>query len=264
MDPAAYLVRIGYRGRVPPTLSTLRALHRQHLLQVPFENLDIHLGRPIVLDEAAFFDKIVTRRRGGFCYELNGLFAWLLERLGFAVTRLSARVTSGDRAGPEFDHLALLVQVAGERWLVDVGFGQSFVEPLRLERALLQEQADHAYRLIEEPSGWVMSERAADGVWSERYRFTLVRRRLGEFAARCRYHQESSASTFTQQRVCSRLLPGGRLTLTDDTLIETIGRERRETPVTGDARYRALLRDRFDIDLQGAPWRVPGRGSRAD
>src|SRR5262245_1566225 len=106
LDTNAYLKRIDYRGRLDPTAETLRGLHVAHMLSVPFENLDIPLGRPIVLDEDALFDKIVARRRGGFCYELNGLFAALLRSLGFDVTLLSAGVAHADGGfGLEFDHL---------------------------------------------------------------------------------------------------------------------------------------------------------------
>src|SRR5215208_6825945 len=136
MDPIeakAYLSRIGHTGPRDPTIDTLRALHRAHLAAVPFENLDIHAGRPIRLDRSAFFRKIVGERRGGFCYELNGLFGALLEALGFEVTLLSARVArEGGGFGPEFDHLVLLVS-AGGRWIADVGFGRSFEEPLSLD-----------------------------------------------------------------------------------------------------------------------------------
>src|SRR5690242_3051518 len=111
MDLQAYLQRINYRGEQKPTAAILRELHRAHLLAVPFENLDIHLGRPILLDQDALFDKIVRRSRGGFCYELNGLFALLLRGLGFDVTLLAAGVARADGGfGPEFDHLTLLVK----------------------------------------------------------------------------------------------------------------------------------------------------------
>src|SRR4051812_31453470 len=111
MDIQAYLDRIDYRGPRDPTAETLRALHAAHLLAVPFENLNVAMGWPIALDEAALFDKIVVRRRGGFCYELNGLFAALLRGLGFQVTMLSAGVArEGGGFGPEYDHLTLLVE----------------------------------------------------------------------------------------------------------------------------------------------------------
>ena len=111
MDVSLYTRRIEYEGSLEPSFATLRALHLAHLRTVPFENLDIHLGRPIRLDRAALFDKIVKRRRGGFCYELNGLFASLLQRLGFIVTLLSASDAHANGTfGPEFDHLTLGVQ----------------------------------------------------------------------------------------------------------------------------------------------------------
>src|SRR5436309_4552846 len=128
VDAASYLKRIGYRGPLIPHIDVLRRLHHRHLLSVPFENLDIHLGRPIILDQRFFYKKIVENRRGGYCYELNGCFAWLLKRLGFKVSMLSARVAKKEEGlSPEFDHLTLLVHL-GERLLVDFGFGDLFNE----------------------------------------------------------------------------------------------------------------------------------------
>src|SRR5689334_10616650 len=166
MDVHAYLDRIGYRGAIEPTFETLAALQRAHLLAAPFENLDIGLGRPIVLDHGLLFDKIVTRRRGGFCYELNGLFAELLRALGFHVTRLAAGVARADgEFGPEFDHLTLLVREpnqSGTQWLVDVGFGDSFRAPLRLADGLEQPQDGRAYRLDRDGERWTLWERAEE------------------------------------------------------------------------------------------------------
>ncbi len=153
LNVSAYLDRIGYLGQIDPSAETLRGLHLAHMLAVPFENLDIHLGRLIPCDEARFLHKIIDERRGGFCYELNGAFAALLRALGFKVTLLSARVTlpDGSGAGPEFDHLTLRVDVhEDEPWLADVGFGDNFLEPLRLVSKRKQPQAGHVYRLMEE------------------------------------------------------------------------------------------------------------------
>ena len=112
MNLPAYLRRIGYAGSISPAPDTLQAVHRAHLETVPFENLDIALGRKISIDEAAFVRKVVEERRGGFCYELNGAFAALLRAMGFRVTLLSGRIPRTDGSnGPEFDHLALRVDV---------------------------------------------------------------------------------------------------------------------------------------------------------
>ena len=126
LNAPAYLARIAYTGPTPPTIETLRSIHRAHLQTVPFENLDISLGRTIVVDEDATVRKIVEQRRGGFCYEMNGAFAALLRALGFRVTLLAARVARPQGGeGPEFDHLTLRVDLE-EPWLADVGFGESF------------------------------------------------------------------------------------------------------------------------------------------
>jgi len=143
----AYLERISYHGSLDPTAETLRGLQVAHLLTVPFENLSIHAKEPIVLDDEALFTKIVERRRGGFCYECNGLFAALLRGLGFDVTMLSAEVAHDDGGFSQpFDHMALMVNL-DQRWLVDVGFGDSFLEPLRLDDRSEQVQGDRAYSI---------------------------------------------------------------------------------------------------------------------
>src|SRR6266700_2545218 len=134
LDVSSYLARIDYTGPTTPTSHTLRAIHQAHLLAVPFENLDIALGRKIVLNEETILHKVVDRRRGGFCYELNGALAALLGALGFQTTLLSARVAKdAGGEGPEFDHLTLRVDLEQQPWLADVGFGASFLCPLRLE-----------------------------------------------------------------------------------------------------------------------------------
>ena len=162
MNVPAYLDRIRYQGSLTPNAESLRSLHRSHMFAVPFENLDISLGRNIICDENRFLHKIVEEKRGGFCYEMNGAFAALLRALGFKVTLLSARVSNADGSeGPEFDHLALRVDL-DEPWLADVGFGDSFIEPLALEPDLDQEQFGKRYRLISTGGGLCL-ESNADG-----------------------------------------------------------------------------------------------------
>src|SRR5262245_17797431 len=150
MNIEAYLKRINYSGPLDPTPETLRALQVAHLLAVPFENLSIHAGEPIVLNEDALFTKIVEKKRGGFCYECNGLFAGLLRSLGFEVSMLGAGVAHAHGGfGPIFDHMALMVTL-DDRWLVDVGFGESFVEPLLLDARDEQVQGTRSFRIVEE------------------------------------------------------------------------------------------------------------------
>ncbi len=137
LDAAPYLARIEYEGPFVPTVEAVRGLHTAHMYGVAFENLDIvPLHRSILLEHETLWQKIVEERRGGFCYELNGMFAWLLKQAGFAVSYLNGRVFSrSGKLGIDFDHLVLLVTVPGEsrRWIADVGFGDSFVGPLVLQ-----------------------------------------------------------------------------------------------------------------------------------
>jgi len=242
-----YLERMGYRMATVPTAAVLTSLHRAHMLTVPFENLDIPLGREIELDLASFYDKIVRRRRGGFCYELNGLFGWLLRELGFTVTLLSGRVYEADRPGPEFDHMLLLVDLK-ERMIADVGFGGSFLEPLVLGPGE-QVQSGIAYRLIHSDSGRILERRRPDGPWEPQYAFSLTPRRMEEYAAMCRHQQTSPDSVFTRRSICSLATSNGRITLTDGRVIETIGERRQEREVGGEQEYRELLKTRFGIDL---------------
>jgi N-hydroxyarylamine O-acetyltransferase len=247
MDVAAYLDRIGYYGPLTPNAEVLRKLHRAHMFTVPFENLDIHIGREIVCDEERFIRKIVGERRGGFCYELNGAFAALLRTLGFQVTLLSARVPHADGSdGPEFDHLALRVDL-DEPWLADVGFGESFLEPLRLQSGLEQEQIGRVYRLNSD-GGTLDCELKTEGGWKKQYSFTLQPRQLSDFADMCHYQQTSPESSFTRKRVCSRATPEGRITLSDGRLIETRNGVRQER-VLSDDEWRGCLRDLFGVFL---------------
>jgi N-hydroxyarylamine O-acetyltransferase len=218
------------------------------MLSVPFENLDIPLGRRIVLDEVSLFDKIVTRRRGGFCYELNGLFAALLLELGFNVERLSARVASdGGGFGPEFDHMTLLVHLE-ERWLADVGFGDSFRQPLRLDERGEQLQAASKY-CIADDGDHLTYLRWGDGSWYPQYVFRLQPYTLDDFIEACHVAQTSPESSFTQRRVCSRATPEGRVTLSDMNLIITTNGTRQERILVSEDEMHAVLRVYFGIEL---------------
>lgn len=247
LNTEAYLKRINYHGPLAPNAQTLRHLQVAHLRAVPFENLSIHAGEPIILDDAALFDKIVRRSRGGFCYELNGLFAALLRTLGFNVTMLSAAVALNEAEfGPPFDHMVLMVMLE-ERWLVDVGFGDSFLEPLRLDNREEQVQGEHAYRIDAEGDYLFLRQRESDNAWTTQFRFTLKPYQYADYAAMCHYHQTSPESHFTQRRICSRATPGGRVTLSKMRLITTQNGERHEQALADEAAYTRALRDHFGI-----------------
>src|SRR5947208_4998740 len=249
MDVAAYLDRIGYSGPAEPTAETLRRVHRAHMLTVPFENLDIALHRAILLDRDKFINKIVCERRGGFCYELNGAFAALLEALGFRVTLLSARVPHSDGSnGPEFDHFTLRVDL-GEPWLADVGFGDCFIDLLRLRIGLEQEQTAGPFRIAEDGDPLRLERRHIETGWRTEYLFSLTPRRLEEFSEMCHYLQTSPQSPFTRKRVCSRPMPAARITLSEMKLITTRNGRRDERLLKSDDEWWAALRDHFGVQI---------------
>lgn len=248
MNTKAYLERINYTGSLAPTAETLRDLQVAHLSAVPFENLSIHVKEPIVLEDEALFTKIVERRRGGFCYEANGLFAALLRELGFDVTMLSAGVANAEGGfGPDFDHMTLMVTL-DERWLADVGFGDSFLEPLLLDERGEQAQGSRAYRIVPDGAHLIMMQRDDGGEWKAQYRFTLQPHQYADYAEMCRYHQTSPQSHFTKARICSRATEDGRITLSDLRLITTSkSGGRQERTLTSQEEYADTLREHFGI-----------------
>ncbi|WP_413163285.1 arylamine N-acetyltransferase family protein [Capilliphycus salinus ALCB114379] len=248
MDVTTYLNRINYSRSLEPNLETLHQLHYCHLLAVPFENLSIHLNQPIHLNLEALYHKIVRQHRGGFCYELNSLFSWLLQQLGFKVTLLSAQVAREDgNFGREFGHLTLLVKDT-ESWLVDVGFGDSFLYPLKLENSTEQIQKREHYKLINNDETWIFYYKK-EGDYKPQYCFTLTPRNLTDFQTTCEYNQTSPQSIFTRSRICTKATPTGRVTLSDNRLIITQNGQREEHTLNTEAEYNKTLQDYFNINL---------------
>jgi len=246
-----YLSRIGVVRRAAPDAAALRELHRAHLMAVPFENLSIHLAEPISLAESDLVDKIVTRRRGGFCYELNGAFALLLEALGFDVTRLAARVYGDGGLGPPFDHLCLVVRSADDSgpWLADVGFGSHSTYPLLLDRRV--EQADPAgrFQIVPAPDDDLDVLRDSE----PQYRLESRARLLEDFAPTCWWQQTAPESHFRINVICSRLTVDGRISIGGRTLIRTSGGVRAERELASDDELLAAYRENFGIALDRLP-----------
>lgn len=247
IDAKEYLRRIGYTDPVKADFDTLAAMQLAHLRSVPFENLDIHLRRPIILDIGLLYDKIIRRRRGGFCYECNGLFAELLRSAGFQVTLLSAGVFDRGSFGPNFDHMTLRVDLA-EPWLVDVGFGDSFQRPLRLQTDIEQSDSRKGYRLLRNGETWTLFERDGTEEWKPQFEFTLQPRRLADYEEMCCYHQTSPESSFTRKRICSLATQRGRVSLSERKLITKVDGIREERELS-ESEYTAQLKETFGIDL---------------
>lgn len=246
-----YLARLGLDRAPPRSREGLALLHRQHMRSIPLENLDNFLGETIRLDTPALLDKLLRRGRGGLCYELNQGFALLLEALGFSVTRLQGRVFSANAFGPPFDHLLLGVSFPDATLIADVGFGNSFEQPLALREAESRE-GETGYRLARGGAEWLLSRQGSGGRWQPLYRFGMGSHEIGEYARMCVHHQTSPASHFTQRLICSRATPEGRITLGGMRLIETRGHQRAEHALRDAEALRAALRANFGFELARA------------
>jgi N-hydroxyarylamine O-acetyltransferase len=270
MDSAevdAYLRRLGVEHPAWPTVDVLRELQLRHLQTVPFENLSIHLGEEIVLEEKRLLDKVVGARRGGFCYELNGAFAALLTALGFDVTLLAARVYGdGGLLGIPYDHLALRVRtVDGGEWLADVGFGAHSHYPLAFEARGEQVDPGGVFRVVEagpdaagvrggyDAVGAADLDVSRDG--EPQYRLERRPRVLGDFVAGAWWHSTSPASHFTRSLVCSRVTEeGGRVTLSGrDLKVTAADGTREEWELGTDEEVLGVYRERFGIELDRVP-----------
>ncbi len=250
MDASGYLARLGAPAPEKPGLDALGALQRAHLLRVPFENLDIHRGVEIRLELPRLYEKIVRRGRGGFCYELNGLFAWLLASLGYAVDHVSARVydAASGTFSAEFDHLALLVHL-DRTYLVDVGFGDSARTPIPLPDGVAEDLSGR-YRVVEQtPETFCLDRRESDG-WRAQHAFSTTPHPLDAFAAMCAHHQTSPDSHFTRNRVITLATPRGRVTLTPKSLKLTQDGALHETPLKSPDEFDALLKQHFGLQFQ--------------
>lgn len=251
MQLSAYLDRIGFAGAPRADAETLRALHRAHLLAIPYENFDVQLGRPVTIAADAAFEKLVTRRRGGWCYEMNGLFAAALEEIGFSVTRLAGAVVRslmGDlRVG---NHLVLKVDLPDGPWIADVGFGDGPYEAFPLQAGPVCAEGFEC-RLEQLADGWWRFHNHAFGGAPD-FDFRDEPADPALLASQCEWLQTAPESPFVQNATAQRHRPGEIVVLrgrvlkrvrpdaVEDRLIET-----------ADDYLETLARD-FDLDLPEA------------
>lgn len=252
MELAAYLRRIRFDGRVRPDLATLKAIHRAHQYAVPFENLDVQLRRPVVLEPEASYDKIVCRRRGGWCYEMNGVMGWALRQIGFEVMRVSGgvmRVQAGDaQLG---NHLCLLV-LLDQPYLVDVGFGGSMAEPFPVKAS---ERDDPPYRLGLSEAGdgyWRFAETVygEDAAFSFDFRLAPADEAL--LAQKCQFLQTDPASPFIQNLVVQRRTADTHLSLRGRVLLTTQAMHVDKKLISSAQELVATLRESFDLHVPEA------------
>jgi N-hydroxyarylamine O-acetyltransferase len=252
LELSAYLHRIGFHGNARPDLATLIAVHRAHQYAIPFENLDVLLRRPVVLDLEANYDKIVCQRRGGWCYEMNGVMGWALKQIGFEVMRMSAgvmRVRAGD--AQMGNHLCLLVSV-DQPYLVDVGFGGSMAEPLPLRTS---EREDRPYRvwLSELVDGnWRYAEIAHGDADAFSFDFRVAQADEALLARQCQFLQTDPASPFMQNLVVQRRTADTHRSLRGRVLAVIHATRVDKKVLNSSDELVATLRDSFGLDTPEA------------
>lgn len=251
MNIDAYLARIGISGPLPPTLSTLKALHRAHLRAIPYENLDVQLGRPVTIEIAPIYGKIVANRRGGWCYEMNGLFGWALEKLGFRVTRVAGAVMR-EAMGDAFigNHLVLKVALEEGLYLADVGFGDGPLDPIRIVAGDFS-SGGFSFGLSEvDESWWRLRNHPLGGAKS--FDFTMGRADENLLAAQCRNLQTQEWSPFVQNLVCQRFTQQG-LTILRGRVVRLVTPEGYTDRILDSADELArFLNEAFDLDVPEA------------
>src|SRR4249919_1355068 len=251
METEKYLERIGYKGNTEPTIGLLNALQKKHLLNIPFENLDIHYKIPIELDLANIFEKVVIKGRGGFCYELNGIFHELLNSIGFNVKMISARVFDQKQQifSPEFDHLAIIAKIDSVDYLADVGFGEFAFSPMKIELNTIHNDERGSFRIERYDDLYYQVAKRAGETWVPEYMFTLKKRDLDEFKDMCYYNQTSPLSHFTQNKFCSLATEKGRITVTANKIKIKEGDTITELAVNSEQEFLSALEKYFNIRL---------------
>jgi N-hydroxyarylamine O-acetyltransferase len=247
IDLEAYLRRIGYSGSLQPVPAVLDAIHLAHATHIPFENLDILLGRPIALDLASLQAKLVADRRGGYCFEQNLLFSAVLQRLGFAVTHLAARVIYPSGRKLPRTHILLRVDAAGDTWLADVGFGlEGLLLPVPFVSGREARQFGWTYRAVEADGEWMLQS-LRDGAWTDLYAFSLERQLAVDFEPANHYTATHPDSRFVRTLTVQLPTPEVRYRLRNRELVLDRGGTVTRRELADDVELLSVLAEVFGL-----------------
>ncbi|VAX39054.1 hypothetical protein MNBD_PLANCTO02-127 [hydrothermal vent metagenome] len=250
----SYLERIQFSDTPRVDLSTLRELHKQHVFTIPFENLDIHFGNPISLEISSLFKKLILNKRGGYCFELNGLFQSLLESLGFQVFSTAGRVLFDSEGIPPRSHRLLIVTLEKEQWLVDVGFGAyGLLEPIPLIVGGEYTQFGEEFKLEHDHELGFIFKSKVNHNWISQYTFTLEPHLPVDFIFPNYYHSHSPESIFTQKKICQLPTPEGRKKLAGMKLSLPHNGQSMETVARNQNEYIEMLKTHFNIEIPATP-----------
>jgi N-hydroxyarylamine O-acetyltransferase len=243
-----YLQRIGVTGPVTRDLAGLTTLHRAHLRAIPYENLDVQLGRPVTTDVPAILDKVLGRKRGGWCYEMNGTLGWALGELGFAVTRATGAVMREAKGKPaEGNHLVLKVELPEGLYLADVGFGDGPLDPIRITPGAFQ-SGGFTFQIEQADSNWWRLRHHALGA-APCFDFHLERADEDLLRDRCAFLQTSPMSPFVQNLVAQRFVDGGVLILRGRVVRRVTPGGITDTVLDSADQLVATLRDDFALNV---------------
>ncbi len=258
LDLDAYSARVGYGGELRPTLEVLEALHLAHATHVPFENLDILLGKPIRLDLESLQKKLVAGRRGGFCFEQNLLFSAVLQSIGFPVRQLAARVRYRTQTVLGRTHMVLLVEAGGGTWLADVGFGaEGLLLPVPFGTGEAVNHFSWRYRVVE-AAGWALQS-LHDGSWMDLYAFTLEPQLLIDYEVASHYTSTHPASRFVQTLTAQLPTPECRWILRNYELIKETGDASETRTLSGNEELLSVLDATFGLSFpSGTRFRFDG------
>ena len=250
MHISRYLERIKFDGVVYNDLSTLESLQYKHVFSIPFETLDIYNQVPILLQIEALYQKVILGNRGGYCYELNVLFHHLLSVCGFKVSMIGGRLLHGHGYGRPFEHMALVVELEGEKWLVDVGYGDFSLKPLAIRPGVIQSDGRTTYQIIEkvvdgEEYLAVAKWKARKKSFRDEYIFTLTPRVLQEFAAMNHFHQTSPESHFARSLICSLPTPEGRISIINNKFMRSENGDRQVSAILNEQHREEILKQYF-------------------
>ncbi len=250
LDLDAYLERIGYEGSPRADLETLREIHRRHIAAIPFENLEVMLGRPVLLDIKALQDKMVAKRRGGYCYEQNSLLAAVLEHVGFSFRGLGARVRAGAERLRAVTHMALAVEIDGEEWLCDVGFGgEGLLEPILFRPGVEARQGEWTFGIGQEQKDVRVLRSLHPEGWWDIYAIGPEDRFPIDYVLMNHYTSTHPRSPFIARAVVQQAEPTLRRTLVGSTFVNVRADGSTEQREVGPEELSAMLRSEFRIDL---------------
>ncbi|MFL6077886.1 MAG: arylamine N-acetyltransferase family protein [Mycobacteriales bacterium] len=255
LDLAAYLRRVGWEGGTEPTVETLVGLHRAHLAAIPFENVDVLIGRGVAVDLDSVQAKLVERRRGGYCYEHGTLFAAVLERLGYPVERTLARIGGHQPRPMPRTHMNLRVTAGDRVWLADTGFGSGLLEPLAFDVAGPRAQGPWTFELVRTaaagPTGtdaWELRE-LVGGEWATHYGLDRVRQHPADVMLSNHFTSTFPRSPFVNRLVVARKDADALHRLTDRVYAVTRPGRPAEERAVDDAELADLLTGLFRVPL---------------